>query len=67
MLDALRERGLVHERAYLDHLGLLSALIAAVIVGTVIGRKVLARLPKRVFTWIFEGVLATVAVYLIAA
>ena len=50
---------------YLEHGVTLGVLIASVVVGTLIGRFALARLPKKVFTWIFEGVLAAVAVYLI--
>ena len=50
---------------YLAHAELLGVLIASVIVGTLIGRTVLAKMPKRAFDILFQGVLAIVAAYLI--
>lgn len=51
---------------YTPHLSLLLAMTAAVMVGTVAGKWVLGRMSKRVFTLIFEGVLASLALYLVA-
>lgn len=52
---------------YLAHAPLLATMIAAVIVGTLLGKALLARIPKRVFTILFEGVVVALALYLIAS
>jgi uncharacterized membrane protein YfcA len=51
---------------YLEHVKILAILLACVIVGTVIGNRILARLSKKTFTILFETVLAGVAAYLLA-
>lgn len=52
---------------YLAHKELLAVLIACVIVGTLIGRTVLAKLPKKAFDVVFQVVLTGVAVYLLGS
>lgn len=51
---------------YLAHGRELAILVACVVVGTVIGNRILARLSKKAFTMLFEFVLAGVAIYLLA-
>lgn len=50
---------------YLEHLGLLVPLVAAAVVGTIVGRRFLANLDPAVFRVLFTGVLIAIAVYLI--
>lgn len=52
---------------YAPHLELLVILTATVVVGTVIGKKLLSRLSSETFVRLFEIVLAAIAVYLIAS
>lgn len=52
---------------YLAHVPLLGALIASVVVGTLLGRLVLERLSRRAFNVLFEGTLALIALYLLLA
>lgn len=52
---------------YLAHAELLGILIASVIVGTLIGRTLLAKMSKGVFDAVFQIVLAGVAVHLIVS
>jgi uncharacterized membrane protein YfcA len=52
---------------YRPHLPFLFELIIAVIVGTLLGRAILAKLPKKTFLMLFEGLLAILAAWLIAS
>ena len=51
---------------YGDHLELLAVLVAVVIAGTLIGKKLLSKLSSETFVRLFEIVLASIGVYLIA-
>lgn len=50
---------------YVPHLPLLAALLAAVVVGTLAGKRFLRRLPEETFKRLFEAVLAALAALLI--
>ena len=50
---------------FVPHLPLLGALIACVVVGTLTGKAILKKIPKKTFTVAFEVVLAGIALYLI--
>ena len=50
---------------YSPHLPLLAALIASVVAGTLLGKALLSRISRGSFERVFEGVLGTLAVYLI--
>ncbi len=50
---------------FVPHLPLLAGMIAAVIVGTLAGRWLLARISKRRFVALFEILLVIIAIYLI--
>ncbi len=52
---------------YTVHTELLLALTLAVIVGTVVGKKLLSKLSSETFIRLFEIVLAAIAAYLIAS
>lgn len=52
--------------SYRPHLGLLAALMACTVVGNWLGTKLLSRFSEKGFALFFEGVLAAVAVSLIA-
>jgi len=47
------------------HAPLLGGLVVAVILGTLTGKRLLGRLPRRTFTRLFEVVLAGIGVYLL--
>lgn len=51
---------------FTPHWSLLLFLIAAVIIGTIIGKKLLTRLSKNFFVILYQTVLAILALYLIA-
>lgn len=51
---------------YLAWTPLLAALVASVVVGTLLGRLVLERISRAVFNALFEGTLALIALYLLA-
>lgn len=50
---------------FLAYTPLLLALVAATVVGTLIGRAILHRLSRRIFNVVFEGTLALIAAYLL--
>lgn len=50
---------------FLAHLPLLGFLVAAVIFGTLFGRRVLAKISKETFKTLFEALLMIIAVYLL--
>ncbi len=52
---------------YRPHIALLLGMSAAVIVGTLLGKNILRRFSKEVFTIAYQIVLALIAVYLIVA
>lgn len=52
---------------FFAHLEILAALTLCVVVGTVAGRWFLGRLSREVFSAVFEGVLALLALYLIGS
>jgi uncharacterized membrane protein YfcA len=52
---------------YAAHWPLLVVLCAGAVVGTFLGKWLLGKLTQRTFVWIFEIVLAALAVYLIAS
>jgi len=51
--------------AYREHLGLLGPLVAAAVIGTLVGGRVLERLSAVVFRRLFATVLVAVALHLI--
>lgn len=52
---------------YLEHWQLLAMLVAAVIVGTFVGKHLLGKMSERFFLILFQTVLAGLAVYLIGS
>lgn len=50
---------------YLAHTDILAMLVLCVIIGTLIGKRLLRGVSKKAFTWTFETVLSAVALYLI--
>lgn len=52
---------------FTPHWSLLALLIAAVVLGTVIGKKLLGKLSREFFTVLYQSVLALLALYLIVA
>lgn len=50
---------------YLPHWPTLVGLLAAVVVGTLLGKKILQKVSRRLFTIAYQSVLALLAVYLI--
>ena len=52
--------------SYSEHLSLLVGMVAAVVVGTLLGKRILKQLSKRVFTALFETALLIAALVLIA-
>jgi uncharacterized membrane protein YfcA len=53
--------------AYLDWLGLLALLCAAVVVGTWVGSRILERVSERAFVRLYKGVLTVIALRLVAS
>jgi uncharacterized membrane protein YfcA len=56
---------LVLEFNYAQHWLLLAGLVAAVIVGTYVGKRLLGKMSERFFSILFQGVLAVIAIVLI--
>lgn len=52
---------------YTPHVALLAALLGATVIGTLLGRKVLSRVPRRTFELIFQVVLLALAIHLVAS
>lgn len=52
---------------YLPHWELVAGLIAAVIVGTLVGKRLLGHIPEKAFTIFYQIVLAAIALYLIVS
>ncbi|QQR91405.1 MAG: sulfite exporter TauE/SafE family protein [Myxococcales bacterium] len=50
---------------YQDHVPLLLTLVACVMMGTLLGKRLLSRIPQHVFIRLFEGVLGVLALYLV--
>jgi len=50
---------------YATHWSLLAGLVAAVMVGTFVGKRLLGKMSERFFTLLFQGVLTVIAIVLI--
>lgn len=52
---------------YLEHWVLFAAMIPAVVIGTIFGKKILSRVSKKLFVMLFELALVVIGSYLIIA